>query len=138
MPIALIPRLFTAFNSRDEEALRKLMSPEIVWDAPTAALAGRDGPYRGYEGLRNYLDDVDRLWEEMRATPIQVRMRGEEIFAVGRLYARGNELGIRDLPVAWTWLLRDRRFIAGTVHEDPRRTALEAGWLKPPERRQPA
>ena len=137
MPIQLIPRLFTAFNERDEEALFELADPEIVWDAPTAALAGRDGPYRGLSGLHDYLEDVDMLWEELRATPIQVRMRGEEIFAVGRLYARGSKLGIRDLPVAWSLILRDRRFLMGQVHEDPRRAALQAGWLMPAEERRP-
>jgi hypothetical protein len=64
-------------------------------------------------------------------------MRGEEIFAVGRLYARGVQLGIRDLPVAWSLVMRERRFLMGRVHEDPRRAALEAGWLKPTEQRQP-
>jgi hypothetical protein len=137
MPIDLIPRLFTAFNERDEKTLYELTDPEIVWDAPTAALAGREGPYRGHEGLHDYLEDVDRLWVELRALPIQVRMRGEEIFAVGRLYARGVRLGIRDLPVAWSLTLRNRRCVMGQVHEDPRRAALEAGWLKPTGQRQP-
>lgn len=137
MAIALIPRLFTAFNERDETTLFELADPGIVWDAPTAALAGRNGPYRGHEGLHDYLGDVDRLWDELRATPIQVRKRGEEVFAVGRLYARGAKLGIRDLPVAWSMTLRDGRFLMGQVHEDPRRAALETGWLKPTEPRQP-
>jgi len=138
MPIELIPRLFLAFNARDEAELVELSDPEIVWDAPTAALAGREGPYRGHAGLRDYIEDVGKLWDEMRATPIQVRMRGEDVFVVGRLYARGSELGIRDLPVAWSIRLRNRLFIYGEVHEDPRRAALEAGWLRPTGWRTPA
>ena len=138
MAIDLIPSLFNAFNARDEERLRELADPEFVWDAPTAALAGRDGPYRGYAGLREYLEDVDKLWDEMKATPIQVRMRGDDIFVVGRLYARGMSLGIRDLPVAWSLTARDRRFVSGRVHEDPRRAALAAGWLRPTGWRTPA
>ena len=138
MPIALIPSLFEAFNDRDEERLRELADPEFVWNAPTAALAGRKGPYTGYAGLRDYLTDVESLWDEMKATPIQVRMRGDDVFVVGRLYARGMELGIRDLPVAWSLTLRERRFVAGQVHEDPRRAALAAGWLRPTGWRTPA
>ena len=138
MPIQLIPSLFDAFNARDEERLMELVDPEFVWDAPTAAMAGREGPYRGYRGLRDYLDDVDKLWEEMRATPIQVRMRGGDVFVVGRLYARGRTLGIRDLPVAWSLKFEERRFIYGEVHEDPRRAALAAGWLRPTGWRTPA
>lgn len=138
MPIELIPRLFLAFNARDEAELTELSDPEIVWDAPTAALAGREGPYRGHAGLRDYIEDVGKLWDEMRATPIQVRMRGEDVFVVGRLYARGSELGIRDLPVAWSIRLRNRLFIYGEVHEDPRRAALEAGWLRATGWRTPA
>ena len=138
MSIDLIPEIFEAFNDRDEARLLEVADPEIVWNAPTAALAGRTGPYRGYAGLRDYLADVDRLWSEMRATPIQVRMRGEDVFAVGRLYARGRNLGIRDLPVAWSLKLRNQRFVYGTVHEDPRRAALAAGWLRPTGWRTPA
>ena len=138
MPIELIPNLFDAFNDRDEERLRELADPEFVWDAPTAAMAGREGPYRGHEGLHDYLEDVGKLWEEMKATPIQVRMRDEEVFVVGRLYARGMNLGIRDLPVAWSRTLRTRRCVAGAVHADPRRAALAAGWLRPTGWRTPA
>lgn len=130
MPIELVPQLYSAFNARDAVALVELAHPEIVWDAPTAALAGREGPYRGHQGLRDYLEDVGAFWDEMRATPIQVRIRDEEIFIIGRLYARGARVGIRDLPVAWSWTLRERRFVSGKVHEDPRRAALEAGWLR--------
>jgi len=138
MSTDLIPRLFEAFNARDEGALMELADPEVVWDAPTAALAGREGPYRGHAGLRDYLADVDALWTEMRATPIQVRMRRDEGFVVGRLYARGRNLGIRDLPVAWSLRIRDGRLVYGTVHEDPRRAALAAGWLRPTGWRTPA
>lgn len=138
MPIELIPSFFEAFNARDEGRLTELADPEIVWNAPTASMAGREGPYRGHDGLREYLDDVGNLWEEMRATPIQVRMRGDDVFVVGRLYARGSNLGIRDLPVAWTLKLRNRLFVYGEVHEDPRRAALAAGWLRPTGRRTPA
>ena len=138
MPITLIPSLFEAFNAREMEQLREFTDPEIVWNAPTAKMAGREGPYRGHSGLEDYLDDLDSLWDEMKATPVQVRMRGDDVFVVGRLYARGSELGIRDLPVAWTLTLRDRRCVYGEVHEDPRRAALAAGWLKPTGWRTPA
>ena len=131
MPIELIPKLYAALNQRDEGALVPMWDPDLAWISPTAGLAGRDGPYRGHQGLREYLDDVDRFWDEMRSTPSQVRMRGQEVFVLGRLYARGTALGIRDLPVAWTWVLRDRRIVRGQVHEDPGRAALEAGWLGP-------
>lgn len=138
MPIELTPSLFEAFNERNEERLKELTDPEIVWNAPTGAMAGREGPYRGHAGLRDYLDDVETLWAEMKATPVQVRMRGEEVFVVGRLYARSSSLGIRDLPVAWSLKLRNRRFVYGEVHEDPRRAALAAGWLRPTGWRTPA
>jgi ketosteroid isomerase-like protein len=138
MPITLIPSLFEAFNNRDEALLMRLADPDIVWDAPTAAMAGREGPYCGHDGLRDYLDDIDRLWEEMRATPVQVRMRGADVFVVGRLYARGRNLGIRDLPVAWSLTVASERCTYGVVHEDPRRAALAAGWLRPTGWRTPA
>ena len=137
MSIDLVRRLYDAFNARDVAALRDLCHPEVELYALTASLAGREGPYRGHDGVVAYLGDVGRVWEEMEATPRQVRMHGDEIFIIGRLYARSPALGVRDLPVAWTWSLRDGRFFRGEVHEDPRRAALRAGWLSPPEPSRP-
>ena len=90
----------------------------------TAEAVGRDAPYVGPEGLRDYLRDVERAWEELQITPNVIERRGDSLLVRGRVYARSRELGIRDMPVAWIWDLADGRFIRGEVFPDPEQAVL--------------
>ena len=76
-------------------------------------------PYVGKEGLSAYLSDVATVWEELLITPKQVEQRGDSLLVQGRVYLRSRALGIRDMPTAWIWDLRDGRFIRGRVFVDP-------------------
>jgi len=115
----LIGRLFHAFNQRDEEAIVELCSEEMEFYAVTAEEIGRSDPYRGVEGLHEYLADVERIWEELLITPSRVEQRGDRLLVLGRVYVRSRALGIRDVPVAWIWQLSGEMFVRGEVFADP-------------------
>lgn len=115
----LIGRLFHAFNQRDEEAIVELCSEEMEFYAVTAEEIGRSDPYRGVEGLHEYLADVERIWEELLITPSRVEQRGDRVLVLGRVYVRSRALGIRDVPVAWIWQLSGETFVRGEVFADP-------------------
>lgn len=116
---ALIGRLYNAFNQRDADAIVELCSPQMEFFAVTAEEVGRTAPYVGPEGLRDYLADVARVWEELLITASRVERRGERLLVVGRVYVRSRELGIRDMPVAWIWTVEDDHFIRGEVFVEP-------------------
>jgi ketosteroid isomerase-like protein len=118
-PEALIWRLFQAFNQRDAETIVRLCSDQMEFVAVTGEEVGRESPYSGRNGLREYLADVERIWEELLITPSRVERRGDRLLVVGRVYVRSRELGIRDMPVAWIWVLRDASFVRGEVFVDP-------------------
>ncbi|HXR31829.1 MAG TPA: nuclear transport factor 2 family protein [Solirubrobacterales bacterium] len=118
-PEELIRRLFHAFNQRDAETIVSLCAEEMEFAAITAEEVGRAAPYRGRQGLSEYLVDVERLWEELLITPSQIERRGDRLLVVGRVYVRSRELGIRDMPVAWIWQLRNGLFVRGEVFVDP-------------------
>lgn len=118
-PEALVGRLFSAFNQRDAETIVALCAEQMEFVAVTGEEAGRAAPYSGRAGLREYLADVESLWEELLITPSRVERRGEHLLVVGRVYVRSRELGIRDMPVAWVWQLRDGLFVRGEVFVDP-------------------
>jgi ketosteroid isomerase-like protein len=115
----LVERLFDAFNRRDAAAIVDLCDERMEFFAATAEEAGRDNPYAGKEGLSTYLDDVARIWEELLITPTQVEQKGDSMLVRGRVYLRSRALGIRDMPTAWIWDLRDGLFIRGRVFIDP-------------------
>jgi ketosteroid isomerase-like protein len=116
---ALIGRLYHAFNQRDVEGIVALCSEKMEFFAVTGEEVGREAPYRGSEGLREYLGDVERVWEELLITPSRVEQRGDRLLVVGRVYVRSRALGIRDMPVAWIWQLADGVFVRGEVFADP-------------------
>jgi ketosteroid isomerase-like protein len=117
---ALLERLFECFNRRDRECLVELCDERMeFFPVGTAGAVGREAPYAGQAGLREYLADVAEAWEELRISPGEVEIEGETILVRGRVYARSRELGIRDIPVAWVWRLRAGRFVRGEVFLDP-------------------
>lgn len=117
---ALVERLYECFNRRDEDCLAELCDERMeFFPVGTAEAVGREAPYAGQSGLREYFADVAQAWEELRIFPGEVETRGETVLVRGRVYARSRELGIRDLPVTWLWQLREGRFVRGEVFLDP-------------------
>jgi len=116
----LVARLYESFNHRDEAALAGLCDEEMeFYPAVTAEAIGREAPYRGAAGLREYLADLAQVWDELQVTPSEMEVHGDSLLVHGRVYARSRELGIRDVPVAWVWQVRGGRIVAGEVFPDP-------------------
>lgn len=118
-PETLVGRLFNAFNQRDLGQIVGLCSPRMEFFAVTAEEVGRGAPYVGPEGLRDYLKDVERFWEELLITPGRLERRDDRLLVLGRVFVRNRELGIRDMPVAWIWQMEDGLFVRGEVFADP-------------------
>lgn len=118
--MALVERLFAAFNRRDGDEIVALCDERLeFFPVVTAEAVGRDAPYVGPDGLRAYLADVAEVWEELLITPSELRSRGDTLLVHGRVYARSREQGIRDLPAAWIWQVGEGRFLRGEVFPDP-------------------
>src|SRR3954453_17097001 len=144
----IVRELFDAFGRRDTTAVLALCDPDIVFTPPTGRLAGRSEPYRGHEGLRAYLADVARVWQELRSEPDEYVELDDRVLCTGRVYAwgvgrvidapagwvwRGGGRGI-DAPAGWVWGVRDGLVVEGHVYET-RRAAYEAvGMSWPPAR----
>jgi ketosteroid isomerase-like protein len=117
---ALVERLYACFNERDEAGIVELCDEQMeFFPVVTAEAVGRDAPYSGRAGLHDYLSDIATIWEELQITPSQVECRGDSFLVRGRVYARSRDLGIRDVPVAWIWEVRDDLIVRGQVFPDP-------------------
>ena len=121
---ALVERLFDAFNRRDEAAIVDVCDERMEFFPVTAAQTGRIAPYTGPEGLREYLGDVASAWEELLIDPSRMERRGDRVLVRGRVYLRSRQLGIRDMPAAWVWEIREGHFVRGEVFADPEQAAL--------------
>lgn len=116
----LVERLFDAFNRRDAGEIVALCDEKMgFFPVGTAEAVGRTAPYVGPDGLREYLDDVERAWEELSISITAVESRAGSLLVRGRAYVRSRELGIRDMPMAWIWEVAEGRFVRGEVFPDP-------------------
>jgi serine phosphatase RsbU (regulator of sigma subunit)/ketosteroid isomerase-like protein len=116
----LVERLYAAFNGRNPAEIVALCEETMeFFPIGTAEQIGRTAPYVGPNGLREYLDDVEKAWDELLITPKVVESHGRSLLVRGRVYARSRQLGIRDMPVAWIWDVEGGRFVRGEVFRDP-------------------
>ena len=120
---ALIRRAYKAFAERDLDRLRELAVPEIEISTVTGLIAGHSEPYRGFEGIERYLDDVRSLWDEIELIPQKFNQldRGR-VLVFGRVRARRGS-SLIDAPNAWLWTLREGRIASAQVFSDPQDAA---------------
>ena len=122
MPLAgedLIRRAYAAFADRDLDALVEISDPEIEVSTVTGLLAGRSEPYRGYEGLADYIDDISGQWRRLELQPQHFLPVGaERVLVFGRVRA-WHQRGFLDSENAWLWTLRDEKVLSVRVYADP-------------------
>jgi ketosteroid isomerase-like protein len=115
--IEVVKRLFEAFARRDVEAVVALARPDVKLLPVTAHLARGGRAYEGHAGIREYMADASRLWEELELVPIQYEAVVDAVVAIGEVRARGAGGELRQ-PTVWTWKLRDGLIVDGRVHSD--------------------
>jgi ketosteroid isomerase-like protein len=115
--IELVKRLFEAFERRDVDAALALLDPEIKLLPVTAQVTRGGRPYEGHAGVREYIEDVERVWDELELVPGAFEAVVGVVVVIGEVRARGPAGEVRQSTV-WTWRLRDERIIEGSVHSD--------------------
>jgi ketosteroid isomerase-like protein len=115
-PEEIVDELFRAFAARDADALVALMSDDVVFEPASTEVAIR-APFRGKEGMREYLAEVDRGWEQFDVAIAEVRDAPPYVVALGRVYARSGGF-VADNPIAFVWELRDGLVVWGRTFTD--------------------
>lgn len=119
-------RVFDAFAERALDTLVELMAEDVEFHPVTANLTTGGMPYRGHDGIARYLEDVGRVWKELRAYPNEFRSSGDYVVALGRIHARGGGM-IIDRPAGWVWRVRDGKIVWGRVYASPEEALKDAG-----------
>ena len=83
-------------------------------------------PYHGHDGLRAYLADLERDWDEFDVSVSEVRAGERYLVALGRVYARAGGV-IADGPVAFVFELRDGLVCWGKTFTDRSAALRRAG-----------
>jgi ketosteroid isomerase-like protein len=127
--VRLVTQVFEAFTRRDLGALLGLVAPDVEWFAQTAAIARDGAPYVGHQGMREYMEDVGRVWRELRVIPQAFRSEGDRVLATGRVYARDHHGSIIDSPAGWVFVVRGDVIASARVYDRAEEavTAFDAG-----------
>jgi ketosteroid isomerase-like protein len=126
--VEVVRRSFEAFNARDVDQLVGLSHPDCEWLPFRAQLEGI--VYRGHEGVRRFVRDMDEDWAAFRIDPLEFHDRGERIAVIGRVRARGRGGSVDiDSLAGFAFELRSRRVMRLTSHSDPE-AALESVGLR--------
>ena len=115
----LVRQAYQAFSKRDLDALREIADPRIEIHTVTGTIAGRSEPYRGHDGLVEYLRDVGETWDEIELLPTDFHeLSDDRLVVFGRVRAR-RELAVIDAPNAWMWEVGEGRIRSARVFGDP-------------------
>ncbi len=125
--IEVIGRAYELLNCRDAEGLVELCADDFVMDM-TERVFNPD-TYRGPDGIRRFLGDVDEAWQSYRWHVEEARPAGEAVVAMLHCEGQSREGGPGvDWHVAWMWKLDAGTPTSLRFYRD-RKKALEAAGL---------
>ena len=110
----VVRAVFAAFAERDVEGVLAHAHPEVEFTAVTGGHAGRTEPYRGHDGLRQYMADVERVWEELELHADDYRVIPGSVIVMGHVTGRTADGPVRRSAV-WTWRLEALRVVSVRV-----------------------
>jgi homoserine dehydrogenase len=92
--VEAVKRTIEAYNRRDVGALLDELDPEIEWRPSLPVLLGGDETvYRGHDGARQLLRDLDEVLAERQLDLPEICDEGERVVARGNLRIRGKSSG---------------------------------------------
>jgi ketosteroid isomerase-like protein len=92
-------RFADANNRRDVEAMLAELDADVEWQsAILGSLEGQATVHRGHDGVREVFRDLYEAFSDFQLDFSDVRDLGDQIVAIGRRIARGEESGAETTP----------------------------------------
>ena len=108
-----------AISHRDLQRAIGLADPEVEWHSFFADL-GAGGTYRGHDGTRSYMADLEEAWEIVRPDIDETLAVGDVAVLVGRLHYKGRGSGVEtETPAGWTLRFREGKLLSFRAFRDP-------------------
>jgi ketosteroid isomerase-like protein len=114
-------RAIEAYNRRDVEALLHELDTEIEWRPVLPVVLGGDATvYRGHDGVRQLLRDLDEVLAERQLDFSDIRDVGDHVVATGSLRIRGKSSGaLSESPFGCVAELKNGKAIRIQTYLDP-------------------
>ena len=129
--VEALKRGTAAYNRRDAEALVEELDPEVEWHPALQTMFGGEATvYRGHDGVRELLREVDDALAEIHVEYSEVRDSGDQVVATGRVRTRGRASGaVTEAPLGFVADFRNGKVTRIRTYLDPE-DALEAAGPK--------
>jgi ketosteroid isomerase-like protein len=129
--VEVFRRAVEAYNRRDVEAFLEEFDPAVEWRALTQVMFGGESTvYRGHEGVREFMREVDEALAEVQVEYSEMHDLGERIVVIGRLRARGRASGAEtESAIGWVVEFKGDRVVRMRDYLDPKE-ALEVAGLR--------
>jgi ketosteroid isomerase-like protein len=116
--VGLAREVLDALSRREPSRLIELSDPEVEWHSFFAL--GEGGAYRGHEGTRRYMSDLDDAFEIGRAEVDNALGIGDVAVLVGRIHYRGKGSGVESAsPAGWMLKFRDGKLLCFRAFREP-------------------
>jgi ketosteroid isomerase-like protein len=125
--VEIVKHVMDAFNRRDIDAVLEHADPGVSFLPIVAQVLHSGTPYRGPAGVRAYFDDIKKVWRDVRLDPRQFQAAGAAVVVIGYVQASTDEVEL-ELPVVWTWKLRDALITECVVHCEQRAARRALGF----------
>ena len=118
-----------AFNRGDIEAWLAELDSEVEWhSALPGLLTTGGGVYRGHEGLRDMVRELDDALDELTVEYSEIRDLGDRVLAIGQVHTRGNLSGaVSEAPFAIVSDYKGGKTIRVRTYLDPEEAVEAAG-----------
>jgi ketosteroid isomerase-like protein len=121
--VEIVRAAYSAFNARDLDGLLRLTAEDCEWQPLRAQLEGII--YRGHQGVRQFVSDMNEDWEAFRIDPLEFHDRQERVAVIGRVSALGQSGVEIDSVAGFVFELQRGQIRRIISHSDPEE-ALEA------------
>jgi ketosteroid isomerase-like protein len=114
-------RVIEAYNRRDVGALLDELDTQIEWRPVLPVVLGGDSTvYRGHDGVRQLLRDLDEVLAERQMEFSEIRQAGDRVVAIGSLRIRGKSSGaLSESPFGCVAELKNGKAIRIQTYLDP-------------------
>ena len=123
--VEIVRRSFVAFNARDVDGLVSQSAEDCEWLPLRAQLEGI--VYRGHEGVRRFVRDMDEDWEAFRIDPLEFHEHGERVVVIGHVGALGRSGVEIDSVAGFVFELHQGRIRHINSHSDPKAALAAVG-----------
>jgi ketosteroid isomerase-like protein len=123
--LKIVDQVIDAVARRDVSRLIELTDPEVEWRSFLAEISG-GGVYRGHDGIRHYVKDLDDAWEIFEPQIDEGIAVGAMALMIGRIRYRGRGSQVEtEAQAGWLMKFREGRVLLVRAVRDPE-TVLEA------------